>query len=262
MAAEAIMTTDTYPKECAVSFMLGQKEVLIGGMSKGSGMINPNMATLLGVITTDISISKELLHEALREDVKQTFNMVSVDGDTSTNDSIFILANGAAANEEIKTKNEDYYRFTKALNIVTTELAKMIARDGEGASKLLEVQVEGASSHEDAVKISKSIVKSSLVKTAIYGEDANWGRILCAMGYSEADFDPDKVSLYIESKFGTLQILEEGVATQYSESQASKILSSKEIKIIVKLNEGQEKAMAWGCDLSYDYIKINADYRS
>lgn len=262
MAADAIRTTDTYTKECAVSFMVGDKKVVIGGMTKGSGMIHPNMATLLGVITTDLSISKELLQEALSEDVKRTFNMISVDRDTSTNDSIFLLANGAAENPEINTKNEDYYNFCTALNMVTKKLAKMIAADGEGASKLIEATVEAAASEKDAITISKSIITSSLVKTAIYGEDANWGRILCAMGYSGVDFDPDKVKLYIESKFGKIQIVEKGKATNYSEEEATKILTANEVIIIANLNSGDEKATAWGCDLTYDYIKINADYRS
>ena len=262
MAADAIRTTDTFTKECAVSFMIGDKEVVVGGMSKGSGMIHPNMATLIGVITTDVSISKELLQEALSKDVKKTFNMISVDRDTSTNDSIFLLANGAAKNVEITTKNEDYYNFCKALNIVTRKLSKLIAADGEGASKLVEATVEGATNEKFAIKISKAIISSNLVKTAMFGNDANWGRILCAMGYSGADFNPDKVDLYIESKLGKMQIVRNGLARKYSEEEASKILSASEVKIIADLNEGDGKATAWGCDLSYDYVKINAEYRS
>ena len=262
MAQNAIRTTDTFTKECAVSFMIGDKEVVVGGMSKGSGMIHPNMATLIGVITTDVSISKELLQEALSKDVKKTFNMISVDRDTSTNDSIFLLANGAAKNVEITTKNEDYYNFCKALNIVTRKLSKLIAADGEGASKLVEATVEGATNEKFAIKISKAIISSNLVKTAMFGNDANWGRILCAMGYSGADFNPDKVDLYIESKLGKMQIVRNGLARKYSEEEASKILSASEVKIIADLNEGDGKATAWGCDLSYDYVKINAEYRS
>lgn len=262
LAAEAIMTTDTYSKECAVSFMAGDKEVIIGGMAKGSGMIHPNMATLIGVVTTDLSISKELLQEAISEDVRNTFNMISVDRDTSTNDSLLILANGMAANEEITSKNDDYYEFCKALNAVTTKLAKMIAADGEGATKLLEVTVKGAKNHEDAVVISKSIITSNLVKTAVFGNDANWGRILCAMGYSGVDFDPYKVDLFIESEDGNIKLVEDGMATDYSEEIATKILSAKEVKAIADLKQGNAIATAWGCDFSYDYVKINADYRS
>jgi glutamate N-acetyltransferase/amino-acid N-acetyltransferase len=262
LAAEAIMTTDTHSKECAVSFQVAGKEVTIGGMAKGSGMIHPNMATLIGVITTDISISKDLLQEAISEDVKNTFNMISIDRDTSTNDSLFILANGMAGNEEITSKNNDYYEFCKALNIVTTKLSKMIAADGEGATKLLEVTVKGAKTHEDAVDISKSIISSNLVKTAVFGNDANWGRILCAMGYSGADFDPYKVDLVIESDDGSMKLVEDGETTDYSEQLATKILSAKELKAIIDLKNGNATATAWGCDLTYDYVKINADYRS
>lgn len=262
LAAEAIMTTDTYSKECAVSFLAGGKEVILGGMAKGSGMIHPNMATMLGVVTTDLSISKELLQEALSENVKHTFNMISVDRDTSTNDSLLILANGLAGNETITEKNTDYENFCKALSIVTTDLAKKIAADGEGATKLLEAQVIGAKTEEDAIIISKSIITSNLVKTAIFGNDANWGRILCAMGYSGIDFNPDLVDLYIESTEGKLKLVENGMATDYSEELATKILSGKEIKATADLKAGNATATAWGCDLSYDYVKINADYRS
>lgn len=261
-AAEAIMTTDTYPKECAVSFVIDGKEVKLGGMAKGSGMIHPNMATMLAVITTDLAISKELLQEALSEDVKHSFNMISVDRDTSTNDSLLILANGLAGNKEITEKNDDYDAFCKALNYVTTNLAKKIAADGEGATKLLEVQVIGVKSEEDAISISKSIITSNLVKSAVFGNDANWGRILCAMGYSGASFDPDKVDLYIESADGKLKLVENGLGTDYSEEYASKLLSGKEVKVTVDLKSGNATATAWGCDLTYDYVKINADYRS
>ncbi len=262
LAAEAIMTTDTYSKECAVTFMLDGKEVKLGGMAKGSGMIHPNMATMLGVITTDVSITKELLQEALSADVKRSFNMVSVDRDTSTNDSLLVLANGLAGNKTIIVKNEDYEIFCQALNFVTTDLSKKMAADGEGATKLFEVQVYGAGSEEEAVVISKSIITSSLVKTAVFGNDANWGRILCAMGYSGISFDPDKVDLYIESVDGKLKLVENGMATDYSEELATKILSANEVKAIADLKSGNSTAIAWGCDLSYDYVKINADYRS
>ena len=262
LAAEAIMTTDTYAKECAVSFTVGGKEVVLGGMAKGSGMIHPNMATMLGVITTDLAISKELLQEALSADVKKSFNMISVDRDTSTNDSLLILANGLAGNEEIKEKNEDYDKFCEALNYVTTQLAKMLAADSEGATKLLEATIVGAKTEEEAAILAKSIISSNLVKSAVYGSDANWGRILCAMGYSGADFDPDKVDLYIESSEGKLKLVENGVACDYSEEFATKILSAKEVKAIADLKAGNATATAWGCDLTYDYVKINADYRS
>ncbi|NLJ96524.1 MAG: bifunctional glutamate N-acetyltransferase/amino-acid acetyltransferase ArgJ [Clostridiales bacterium] len=261
-AAEAIMTTDTYTKECAVTFNIDGKDITIGGMAKGSGMIHPNMATLIGVVTTDIAISKNLLQEAVSSDVKYSFNMISVDRDTSTNDSLLILANGLAGNTEIREKNQAYDIFCKALNMVTTSLSKMIAADGEGATKLFEVTVKGAKSYEEAATISKSIITSNLVKTAIYGNDANWGRILCAMGYSGADFDTDKVDLYIESAEGSLKLVESGMATDYSEDLATKILSAKEVKALADIKQGFEEATAWGCDFSYDYIKINADYRS
>ena len=262
MAAESIMTTDTYSKQCAVSFMVDGKEVKIGGMAKGSGMIHPNMATMLGVVTTDIAISKELLQAALSEDVKHTFNMISVDRDTSTNDSLLLLSNGLAGNKEISQKNEDYKNFCAALNIVTTNLAKMMAADGEGATKLLEVTVTGAANEEDAVTLSKSIITSNLVKTAVFGNDANWGRILCAMGYAGVSFDPDTVDLYIGSEEGKLKLVENGMATDYSEEIATKILSSKEVKALADVKMGTATATAWGCDFSYDYVKINADYRS
>ena len=262
LAAESIMTTDTYPKECAVSFMVGDKEVRIGGMAKGSGMIHPNMATFLGVVTTDLAITKELLQAALSEDVKNTFNMISVDRDTSTNDSLLLLANGLAGNPEIIEMDENYDNFCKALNIVTSKLAKLMAADGEGATKLLEVTVTGAASKEEAVTLSKSIITSNLVKTAVFGNDANWGRILCAMGYSGVTFDPDTVDLSIESIDGKLKLVENGMATDYSEELATKLLSAKEVKAIADVKMGSATATAWGCDFSYDYVKINADYRS
>jgi len=262
LAAEAIMTTDTYSKECAVSFVIDGVEVKIGGMAKGSGMIHPNMATMLGVITTDIAISKKLLQEAISENVKHTFNMISVDRDTSTNDSLLILANGLAGNKEITKKNEAFGLFCEALNIVTTNLSKQMAADGEGATKLLEVQVVGSKTKEEAITLSKSIITSNLVKTAIFGSDANWGRILCAMGYAGVDFDPDLVDLYVESEYGKLKIVENGMATDYSEEHATQILSAKEIMAKADMKAGNETATAWGCDLTYDYVKINADYRS
>ena len=262
LAAEAIMTTDTVKKEIAVEVVIDGKTITIGGMCKGSGMIHPNMCTMLGFITTDVAISKKLLQEALSESVKDTYNMVSVDGDTSTNDTVLLLANGLAGNKKIETKEEDYKKFAEALNYVNIWLAKHIAADGEGASALFEVKVVGAKSKEQAVTLSKSIITSNLTKAAIFGHDANWGRILCAMGYSGAVFDPEKVDLYFESKAGKLKIIENGVATGYSEEEATKILSEKEVTAIADVKMGTATATAWGCDLTYDYVKINADYRS
>ena len=261
-AAKAIMTTDTVKKEVAVQVEIGGKTVTIGGMCKGSGMIHPNMCTMLGFVTTDVSITKELLQEALSEDVKDTYNMVSVDGDTSTNDTVLLLANGMAENLEITEKDDNYKIFKDALNYINTALAKKIAGDGEGATALFEVKVIGAESKEQAVTLSKSVVTSSLTKAAIYGHDANWGRILCAMGYSGAKFDPEKVDLYFESRAGKLKIIENGVSTGYSEEEATKILSEDEVTAIADIKMGTCSATAWGCDLTYDYIKINADYRS
>ena len=261
-AAQAIMTTDTKKKEVAVSLEIGGKTVTIGGMCKGSGMIHPNMCTMLGFVTTDVSITKELLQEALSEDVKDTYNMVSVDGDTSTNDTVLLLANGMAENPEITEKDDNYKIFKDALNYINTALAKKIAGDGEGATALFEVKVIGAESKEQAVTLSKSVVTSSLTKAAIYGHDANWGRILCAMGYSGAKFDPEKVDLYFESKAGKIKIIENGVSTGYSEEEATKILSEEAVTAIADMKMGDASATAWGCDLTYDYIKINADYRS
>lgn len=262
LAAKAIMTTDTVEKEAAVQVEIGGKTVTVGGMCKGSGMIHPNMCTMLGFVTTDVNISKELLLEALRQDVQDTYNMVSVDGDTSTNDTVLLLANGMAGNPEITEKNKDYQTFCEALNYVNTILAKKIAGDGEGATALFEVKVIGAKSKEQAVVLSKSVVTSSLTKAAIYGHDANWGRILCAMGYSGADFDPEKVDLYFESRAGKIKIIENGVSTGYSEEEASRILSEDEVTAIADIKMGDCTATAWGCDLTYDYVKINADYRS
>ncbi len=261
-AAKAIMTTDTKEKEVAVEIEIGGKTVTIGGMCKGSGMIHPNMCTMLGFVTTDACISKRLLQEALSQDVQDTYNMVSVDGDTSTNDTVLLLANGMAGNPEITEKNEDYQKFCEALNYINTTLAKKIAGDGEGATALFEVKIIGAESKEQAVTLSKSVVTSSLTKAAIYGHDANWGRILCAMGYSGAQFDPEKVDLYFESKAGKIKIIENGVAVNYSEEEATKILSEDAVTAIADVKMGDCTATAWGCDLTYDYIKINADYRS
>lgn len=261
-AAKAIMTTDTVPKEIAVEFEIGGKTVTLGGMCKGSGMIHPNMCTMLGFITTDAAISKELLQEALSEDIKDTYNMVSVDGDTSTNDTVLLLANGMAGNPEITEKGEDYETFKKALNTVNTYLCRKIAGDGEGATALFEVKIIGAKCKEDAVTLSKSVVTSSLTKAAIYGHDANWGRILCAMGYSGVSFDPEVVDLYFESAAGKIQIMSNGVSTGYSEEEATKILSEPEVTAIADVKMGDATATAWGCDLTYDYVKINADYRS
>ena len=262
LAAEAIMTTDTKKKEIAYCVEIGGKEVTIGGMCKGSGMIHPNMCTMLSFITTDAAIDKELLQEALSASVKDTYNMVSVDGDTSTNDTVLLLANGLAENEKISEKNEDYEKFLAALNEVNTYLAKCIAGDGEGATALYEVKIIGAKSKEQAVTLSKSVITSNLTKAAIYGHDANWGRILCAMGYSGAQFDPEKVDLYFESAAGKIQIIENGVAVNYSEEEATKILSEETVTAIADLKMGDATATAWGCDLTYDYVKINADYRS
>lgn len=261
-AATAIMTTDITRKECAVEFMLGAKTVTIGGMTKGSGMIHPNMATMLCTVTTDAAISKEMLQEALSRDVKKTFNQISVDRDTSTNDTYLILANGLAGNPTITQKNEDFDTFCKALNLVTTKLAKKMAADGEGATKLLEVKVIHAASEEEAQILSKSVISSNLVKTAVYGSDANWGRIFCAMGYSGVTFNPDIVDLFVESGEGKLKLVENGMMTAYSEELATKILSGKEVTAIADMKSGEYEAAAWGCDLTYDYVKINGDYRS
>ena len=262
LASKAIMTTDTVNKEIAVEFEVGGKTATIGGMCKGSGMIHPNMCTMLGFVTTDVNISKELLLKALQENVNDTYNMVSVDGDTSTNDTVLLLANGLAGNAEITEENEDYKAFCEALNVVNTFLARKIAGDGEGATALFEVKVVNAASKEEAVILSKSVVTSSLTKAAIYGHDANWGRILCALGYSGVQFDPEKVDLYFESAAGKLKIIENGVSTGYSEEIATKILSEEEVTAIADMKMGDASATAWGCDLTYDYVKINADYRS
>lgn len=262
-AAKAIMTTDTVSKEVAIEFEISGKTVKMGGMCKGSGMIHPNMCTMLGFITTDINISKELLLKAIRENVVDTFNMVSVDGDTSTNDSLIILANGLAENVKIVDENSDEYKVFKInLNFVTTTLSKMIAGDGEGATALFEVVVDGAKTKETARTLAKSVVTSSLTKAAIFGHDANWGRILCALGYSGEKFDPDNMELYFESENGKILIYKDGVSVGFDEDVATKILSAKEVRALVKLHMGEFSATAWGCDLTFDYVKINEDYRS
>ena len=261
-AAEAIMTTDTHSKQVAVTIELSGKTVTIGGMAKGSGMIHPNMCTMLGFVTTDAAISKELLQEALRADVVDTFNMISVDGDTSTNDTLLVLANGCAGNEEITEKNEDYRTFCEALHEVNMTLAKMLAGDGEGATALFECRVIHADTKENARTLAKSVICSSLTKAAIFGHDANWGRILCALGYSGVRFDPEAIELFIESKAGRILIYQSGSAADYSEEEATRILSCPAVTALVDMKMGEEEATAWGCDLSYDYVKINADYRS
>ena len=261
-AAKAIMTTDTRNKQVAVKVMIGGKEVTIGGMCKGSGMIHPNMCTMLAFVTTDVNISKKLLQEALSADVQDTFNMVSVDGDTSTNDTLLVLANGQAGNPEITEKGADYDAFVEALHYVNETLAKKIAGDGEGATALFEVKVIHADNKEDAKTLAKSVITSSLTKAALFGHDANWGRILCALGYSGAKFDPEAIELYLESSAGKILIFKDGMAADYSEEEATRILSCSEVTALVDMKMGEAKATAWGCDLTYDYVKINADYRS
>ena len=261
-AALAIMTTDTVEKEMAVEIEIGGKTVTIGGMSKGSGMIHPNMCTMLAFITTDAAITKEALQKALSEDVEDTYNMISVDGDTSTNDTAILLANGLAGNQEITYASSEYETFKEALHMVNETLAKKMAGDGEGATALFEVKVVGAESIKQAKTLAESVVCSNLTKAAIAGHDANWGRILCAMGYSGVQFDPEKVDLFFESKAGKLQIIENGVATDYSEEVATKILSEPEITATADIKMGDYSATAWGCDLTHEYININADYRS
>ena len=261
-AAQAVMTTDTKKKEVAVTVEIGDVTVTIGGMAKGSGMIHPNMCTMLAFITTDAKISRKALQAALSEDVEDTYNMISVDGDTSTNDTVLLLANGAAGNDKIRYGTWEYETFKKALHYVNETLAKEIAGDGEGATALFEAKVIGADTKEQAKKLAKSIVCSNLTKAAIAGHDANWGRILCAMGYSGAQFDPEKVDLYFVSEAGKLKIIENGVALDYSEEKATEILSQPKVTAIADIKEGDVEAAAWGCDLTHGYIDINADYRS
>ena len=261
-AAKAIMTTDTVHKQVAVEVELGGKTVTIGGMCKGSGMIHPNMCTMLGFITTDANISKEMLQKAVSASVEDSFNMISVDGDTSTNDTLLVLANGLAGNEEILREGADFKAFCEALDYVTMYLAKKMAGDGEGATALFECQIVGADNRENARTLAKSVICSSLSKAAIFGHDANFGRFLCALGYSGVQFDPENVDLYFQSKSGRIHIYGEGIAKDYSEEEATKILSDEEVTIYVDMHMGNAEATAWGCDLSYDYVKINADYRS
>jgi glutamate N-acetyltransferase/amino-acid N-acetyltransferase len=261
-AAKAIMTTDTCKKEIAFEIEIGGKIVTIGGMAKGSGMIHPNMCTMLSFVTTDAAISKEALQKALSEDVNNTYNMISVDGDTSTNDTVLVLANGMAGNAEILEGTESYETFYQALHEVNEYLAKQMAGDGEGATALFEVNVIGAETKEQAVVLSKSIACSNLTKTAIAGHDANWGRILCAMGYSGAQFNPEVVDLFIESDAGKLQLVDNGVGTDFDEEKATEILSQSIVIATADIKMGNEKATAWGCDLTHGYIDINADYRS
>ena len=261
-AAEGIMTTDVKMKEVAVSFNIGGVECKMGGIAKGSGMIHPNMATMLVFITTDCNISSDMLKLALSTDVQNTFNMISIDGDTSTNDMVTILANGMAGNEEIVAKGAEFTEFMKALNTVTVTLCRAIAADGEGASKLLECEVTGAVDEKNAKIIAKSVICSSLVKAAMFGSDANWGRILCAIGYSGADVNVDKVSVSFKSRRGEIPVCHNGTGVDFSEEFAKEILSEDEIVIAVKLGDGNASSTAWGCDLTYDYVKINGDYRT
>ena len=261
-AAEAIMTTDTISKEVAVEFTIDGKLCRIGGIAKGSGMIHPNMATMLVFITSDVAISSTLLQKALSSDIANTFNMVSVDGDTSTNDMVVVLANGMAGNAEITEENEDYAEFMKALNTVTVHLCKMIAGDGEGATKLLECKVSGADDEQTAKTVAKSVICSSLLKSAMFGADANWGRVLCAIGYSGADVDISKIDVSFRSPKGTVDVCKNGAGVDFSEEIAKEILLEREIEILVSLGNGCGNATAWGCDLTYDYVKINGDYRT
>ena len=261
-AAKAIMTTDTFPKQIAVKFMINDKECTIGGMAKGSGMIHPNMATTLNFVTTDINISSELIQAALSDIVKVTYNCLSIDGDTSTNDMVSIMANGLAGNDMITEKGEEYEIFKSALYEVLMNLTKMLAKDGEGASKLIECTCDGAKDIDTAIIVAKSVIRSPLFKCAMFGEDANWGRILCAIGYAEADFDISKVEVSIESKAGAVLVCQNGAGVEFSEEEAAKILAEDEIFININLHDGDAVAKAWGCDLTYDYVKINGDYRS
>ena len=261
-ACEGIMTTDLAKKEIAFEFTAGGKTCHIGGIAKGSGMIHPNMATMLVFVTTDCAISSQMLQKALSADVKDSFNMISIDGDTSTNDMLSILANGMAGNEEITTENEDYAEFCKALNAVTTYLCRKIAADGEGATKLLECKVCGAKDESTAKTVAKSVICSSLFKAAMFGADANWGRVLCAIGYSGADVDVNKVGVAFKSVKGSIVVCENGAGVAFSEEKAKEILLESEIEILITLGDGDGKATAWGCDLTYDYVKINGDYRT
>lgn len=261
-ASLAIMTTDTKPKRCSCEIEISGKTVTIGGMCKGSGMIHPNMGTMLSFITTDAKISKEMLQKALSTDVEDTYNMVSVDGDTSTNDTVLIMANGMAENEEINSEGEDFDKFLEALHYINETLAKKIAEDGEGATRLFEVIVNNAVTKEDARILSKSVICSSLTKAAIFGKDANWGRILCALGYSGGEFTPEKTDVTIKSSEGEVTLVKGGMAAPYSEEVATKVLGAPSVTAIIDLHDGDFTATAWGCDLTFDYVTINADYRS
>ena len=261
-AAAAIMTTDTRPKEVAVNADIGGVTVTVGGMCKGAGMIHPNMATMLCFVTTDVMIKKELLQKAFSEIIDDSFNMISVDGDTSTNDTAIVMANGMAQNPIIDKEDEAYEAFVRALSYVATELAKKIAGDGEGCTCLFEAEVKNAVTKKDAKILAKSVITSNLTKAAIFGHDANWGRVLCALGYSGADFDPDKVDLTFESSAGSIAIMKDGNAVDYSEETATKILSQNPVRAVIDVKDGNCSATAWGCDLTFDYVKINADYRS
>jgi len=261
-ACEAIMTTDTVPKEIAVEFSLGGKTCRLGGIAKGSGMIHPNMATMLVFLTTDAAVAPAMLRKALRLDVADTFNMTSVDGDTSTNDMVTILANGLAGNDEITGEGEDFAAFMKALNTVTVWLCRAIAADGEGATKLLECSVTGAADVPTAKTVAKSVICSSLTKAAMFGEDANWGRVLCAIGYSGAAVDVEKIGVSFRSAAGTVEVCRDGAGVPFSEELAAQILHEKEIDILVSLDQGEAAAVAWGCDLTYEYVKINGEYRT
>ena len=261
-AAQAIMTTDTKAKEVAVEFTLGGKTCRMGGIAKGSGMIHPNMATMLVFITTDAAISREMLQKALSNDITNTFNMLSIDGDTSTNDMVTVLANGLAGNPEIIAEGEDFARFMQALNTITVQLCRMIAGDGEGATKLLECIATGADSEEAAKIAAKSVICSSLLKAAMFGADANWGRVLCAIGYSGADVDVNKIGVSFRSAKGTVEVCRNGAGVPFCEEVAKEILLQNEIEILISLGNGPFSAQAWGCDLTYDYVKINGDYRT
>ncbi len=261
-SAEAIMTTDTVKKQVAVKFMLGGKECTIGGMAKGSGMIHPNMATMLVFLTTDVNVSSAMLNKALSSDIQDTFNMISIDGDTSTNDMVSIIANGMAGNEEINSETEDYKIFVKALNTLTEKLCRMIAKDGEGATKLIECVVTRAKSKDQAKKVAKSVICSSLVKCAMFGADANWGRVLCAIGYSGEEVDVNKIDVYFKSKKGEIAVAKNGASLDFSEEKAKEILLEDEIIIKVDLNIGEWSSTAFGCDLTHDYVTINGDYRT
>ena len=262
-AGRAIMTTDTFPKNIAVKIIIDEKEVTIGGIAKGSGMIHPNMATMLSFLTTDINIDKELLQKAFSYSTDKTYNMISVDGDTSTNDMAGILANAAAGNKKITDENSEEYKiFKKALDYVNEELAKSIAKDGEGATKLIEVTTKNAKTKEDAKKVSKSVITSSLFKAAVFGSDPNWGRILCAVGYSGAELSVEKLDIFIKGEDNIVQVAKNGMGIKFEESEVEKILEEEKVGVIIDLHDGESMATAWGCDLTYDYVKINADYRT